>query len=117
MASDKEKLIVGTTSVEEALKTFSNKSNENKELLERTNKIISFIDLIVQRRKALGLTQRDLAGLTNIKQPMIARIEKCECMPRLDTLIRILDCLNLNLVLSEKVSLKESGNNSSFVIK
>ncbi len=97
-----KKNVIGTISVKEALKTFSNKSNENKELLERTNKIISFIDLIVQRRKALGLTQRDLASLTNIKQPMIARIEKRECMPRLDTLIRILDCLNLDIHLIEK---------------
>lgn len=102
MNKKSKKKVIGVTSVEGALNTFSNKSNENKELLERTNIIISFIDLIVQRRKALGLTQRDLASLTKIKQPMIARIEKCECMPRLDTLIRILDCLNLDIHLIEK---------------
>lgn len=102
MTNKIKKKVIGTISAKAALKTFSNKSNENKELLERTNKIISFIDLIVQRRKALGLTQRDLASLTNIKQPMIVRIEKCECMPRLDTLIRILDCLNLDIHLIEK---------------
>ena len=95
------KKIKGTTFIEEALNTFSNKCNENKELIERTKKITSLIDLIVERRKALGLIQRDLATLTKFKQPMIARIEKCECMPRLDTLIRILDWRNLDIHLIE----------------
>ena len=117
MARNEEKLIIGTTSIEESLNAFSNKSSENKELIDRTNRIISLVDVIIERRKALGLTQRDLAALTNIKQPMIARIERLECMPRLDTLIRILDSLKLNLTFSETVSLKESSNNPSFVVK
>ena len=47
------------------------------------------------------MSQRELAKKTCIKQPMIARIEKLESIPRLDTLIKILDALDLNICLKD----------------
>jgi predicted transcriptional regulator len=41
---------------------------------------------LIAMRKELGLTQRDLAEKTGIKQPQIARIESGKQSPRLDTL-------------------------------
>lgn len=41
------------------------------------------------RREQLKLSQRKLAELSGIKQPMIARIERLKTIPKLDTFIRI----------------------------
>jgi transcriptional regulator with XRE-family HTH domain len=43
-----------------------------------------------QARRRSGLTQRQLATLTGIAQPTIARIETGESVPRVDTLDRLL---------------------------
>ncbi len=62
------------------------------------NKQISNIIVkIIEKRLFLKMSQRELAKKTGIKQPMIARIEKLESIPRLDTLIKILDALDLNI--------------------
>ena len=43
-----------------------------------------------QARRAAGLTQRQLATLTGLKQPAIARIESGAVIPRVDTLDMLL---------------------------
>jgi transcriptional regulator with XRE-family HTH domain len=42
--------------------------------------------LLILMRKASGLTQQELADLTGIKQPQLARLETGRHLPRLDTL-------------------------------
>jgi transcriptional regulator with XRE-family HTH domain len=44
-----------------------------------------------QARRRSDLTQRQLAALTGIAQPTIARIESGESVPRVDTLDRLLE--------------------------
>lgn len=46
------------------------------------------------------MSQRDLAKKTGIKQPMIARIENFDTIPRLDTLVKISRALELKIELS-----------------
>ncbi len=53
------------------------------------------IQKIVNKRKKLNITQQELAKLTGLKQPAIARIEKQVNSPTLSTLITIIDELNL----------------------
>lgn len=53
------------------------------------------IQKIVNKRKNLNITQQELAKLTGLKQPAIARIEKQVNSPTLSTLITIIDELNL----------------------
>ena len=48
---------------------------------------------IAQLRERRGMSQRDLARMTGIKQPQIARLEKGEQLPTLDTLGRLLSAL------------------------
>ena len=43
-----------------------------------------------EARRARGLTQRELADLSGIAQPMIARLERGVGSPRVDTLERLL---------------------------
>jgi predicted transcriptional regulator len=47
-----------------------------------------------ERRKALDLTQSELAELADVSQPLIARIEGGDVDPRLSTLRRIVEALD-----------------------
>jgi transcriptional regulator with XRE-family HTH domain len=54
---------------------------------------------VVQLRERRGMSQRDLARETGIKQPQIARLEKGDQMPTLDTLWRLLNVLGARVEL------------------
>jgi transcriptional regulator with XRE-family HTH domain len=55
-------------------------------------------DRVVERRNELGLSQQQLATLTSTTQSAIARLEKGGRPPRIDTLLRIADALDCDLV-------------------
>lgn len=50
----------------------------------------ALIGKIIEAREEKGLTQRELAELSGIKQPAIARLESGAAVPKIDTLIRLL---------------------------
>ncbi len=52
---------------------------------------------VVERRKAWGLSQSDLARLCNTTQSAIARLERGLRPPRVDTLLRIASVLDCEL--------------------
>lgn len=52
---------------------------------------------LITRRINLNMSQRDLAKRTGIKQPMIARIEKFDSIPRLDTIVKIAYALGMTI--------------------
>lgn len=73
--------------------------------LEETPKSVLssvLIKSIVDARKKEGLTQSDLADLTDLKQPAIAKIEKGNSDPRLSTILAIVDKLGYSLELVAK---------------
>ena len=76
-------------------------TNEDKELFKYSNMVNEIIVQLISRRLDLKLSQRDLSEKTGIKQPMIARIEKFESVPRLDTIVRIATALGLKMTFSE----------------
>lgn len=76
-------------------------TNEDKELFKYSNIVNEIIVQLISRRLDLKLSQRDLSEKTGIKQPMIARIEKFESVPRLDTLVRIATALGLKITFNE----------------
>jgi len=55
--------------------------------------------MIARLREKRGWSQRELAKVTGIKQPQIARIEKGGQMPTLDTLWRLADALKAKVVI------------------
>jgi transcriptional regulator with XRE-family HTH domain len=52
---------------------------------------------VVERRKALGLSQAELAARCDTTQSAIARLESGGRPPRIDTLLRIADALECEL--------------------
>ena len=48
-------------------------------------------------RRRAGLSQRELAGLTGVAQPTIARVERGVEVPRVDTLARLLSACGESL--------------------
>lgn len=73
-----------------------NGENEIAEI-EALSQIIS---TIIERRNALGISQRELAAVCNMPQSSVARIESYKTVPKLDTLIKITKSLGLNLIIS-----------------
>ncbi|HEU5216073.1 MAG TPA: helix-turn-helix transcriptional regulator [Gaiellaceae bacterium] len=55
-------------------------------------------DSVAERRGAKGLSQRQLAELCGTTQSAIARLERGGRPPRIDTLLRIADALECELI-------------------
>ena len=51
---------------------------------------VAIIGELIAARQEQGISQRDLEGLSGIKQPAIARMESGASSPTLDTLIKVL---------------------------
>ncbi len=81
-----------------------NLNKENEKYFEISNIVAEIVARLVSKRLELGVSQRELAKRTDIKQPMIARIEKFESIPRLDTLVKIALALDLKINLENKIN-------------
>jgi predicted transcriptional regulator len=55
-------------------------------------------DRVAEQRAAKGLSQRQLAELVGTTQSAIARLERGGRPPRIDTLLRIADALDCDLI-------------------
>ena len=51
---------------------------------------VELISTLIDARKAKGLSQQQLADLTGVKQPAIARLENGNISPSIDTLNKLL---------------------------
>lgn len=66
-----------------------------------SNQIVSLIMELVDEREANNLSQRDLAENMGIKQPALARFERIDVIPRLDTFLRLANALNFEIALKK----------------
>ncbi len=57
---------------------------------ERINFEVSLIGKMIQAREEKGLSQRELAEMSGLKQPAIARLESLKATPQIDTLFKVL---------------------------
>jgi DNA-binding XRE family transcriptional regulator len=62
---------------------------------------IELIGKMIELRKKKGLSQRELADLSGLKQPAIARIESFQSTPQIDTLIKALRPLGYTISLTK----------------
>ena len=82
-------------------KNFDEMFNDNDYVSEEDREIINLevklIGKMIEAREKQGLTQRDLAKISGVKQPSIARIESLRSTPQLDTLLKVLIPLGYSL--------------------
>jgi ribosome-binding protein aMBF1 (putative translation factor) len=64
---------------------------------------------VVERRRALDLSQRELADICGTTQSAIARLERGRRPPRVDTLMRIAGALDCELVVELRARTKREG--------
>lgn len=76
------------------VKTISEDECRRMEEIEEVSAIVS---AIIKRRQELGISQRTLAEQCGIPQSSIARIETFKTTPKLDTLVKLMQALNLRL--------------------
>ena len=55
--------------------------------IEEAEQLAYIISTIIDRRKKLGLSQRDLAKMCNVPQPSIGRIESCKTIPNIKSFL------------------------------
>ena len=59
----------------------------------------ALITALVRARQEQGLSQRQLEEISGVKQPQIARMEKGDANPQLDTLLKVLAALGKTLAI------------------
>ena len=74
--------------------------SESKKDIEEIESIAAIVGAVIEQRKAMGITQRELATLCGIPQSSVARIESYKTTPNLDTLLKIMRPLGLKLTVS-----------------
>ncbi len=70
------------------------------------------IDALVVAREKAGMTQRQLAEASGLKQSVVARLEKAVHSPQIGTLIRVLEPLGYTLSIVPKDSHPQSPKDS-----
>ena len=80
--------------MEKVIDTFSDYMNDETRVSpverERINFEIALIGKMIEARKEKGLSQRELAEISGVKQPAIARLESLKTTPQIDTLFKVL---------------------------
>lgn len=69
----------------------------SKQKIKEYNVEANFLSNLIELRNDNKITQKQLEELSGIKQPMIARIENGDSIPRVDTLLRLLEPMGLTL--------------------
>jgi len=67
-------------------------------------------DQVAEQRRAHGLSQKELAELTGTTQSAIARLESGGRPPRIDTLLRIAEALDCELVIELRPRTRPKGS-------
>ena len=64
---------------------------------ERINFEVALIGKMIEAREEKGLSQRELAEISGVKQPAIARLESMRSTPQIDTLFKVLHPLGYTI--------------------
>ena len=75
-----------------------NKTKESDHRINKQNLIRQeIIKQYIACRKIRNLTQKDLACAMGIKRPNISRFETGQCNPTLDLLVKMAECMDLEI--------------------
>ncbi len=90
----------------ESFTTLSDYLNDESRLSAAEKAEIEFeselIGMLIAAREEKGLSQRDLAEITGVRQPAIARLESMRSTPQISTLFKLLSPLGYTLSIVPK---------------
>lgn len=69
------------------------------EELAESNLRVALITELIRARQEQGISQRQLGEMSGVKQAQIARMERCDANPQLNTLLRVLVPLGKTLAI------------------
>ena len=72
-------------------------SEEERRNMEEIEEVADIVSSIIRRRQELGISQRMLAERCGLPQSSVARIETLKTTPKLDTLVKLMQAINLKL--------------------
>ena len=70
---------------------------ESRQSMEEIEEIAAIVSSMIERRTALGISQRTLAQRCGLPQSSVARIESFKTTPKIDTLVKLMQPLGLKL--------------------
>lgn len=77
-------------------------SSENeKQFFETAEETARIVNELAEERSRKGISQRQLAEMSGLKQSAIARMESLQSTPRLDTLVRVANALEVKLEITK----------------
>ena len=101
-------------SMETVFDNISVDDQNKKAIIDDATEVARIVGELSKARIDRGLTQRDLAKLTGLKQSAIARFETLQAIPRIDTMVRIARALNISISL-ESISMNKASSKSVYV--
>ena len=69
------------------------------EEIAESNMRVALITELIKARQEQGISQRQLEALSGVKQPQIARMERGDANPQLDTILKVLAPLGKTLAI------------------
>lgn len=75
------------------------KEHFTAEEIAESNMRVALITELVKARQEQGISQRQLEEMSGVKQPQIARMERGDANPQLDTLLKVLVPLGKTLAI------------------
>lgn len=69
------------------------------EEIAESNLRVALIGELIKARKEKGISQKDLEIMSGVKQPIIARMEKGNSNPQLETILKVLAPLGKTLAI------------------
>lgn len=101
---------------DEVWENLKTEDESSKKVFEAAELTADVINSIVRARIKKGWSQRDLARECGMKQAAIARIEKLQVIPRLDTVARLAACVGVRLAAETEVEETIEKNSEPVVI-
>lgn len=86
----------------DALDQIKEQGEKERQTVETAIQVSEIIHRVTEARIRKGLTQRDLAEKCGLMQSAIARIETLSTIPRINTLVRIAEALDVEIRAEDK---------------
>ena len=77
------------------------KRSDDSLFFETADQVALLINVLSEKRVQLGLTRKQVAEKTGLKQSAIARMERLQSIPRLDTVVRVAQALGVSLMVAQ----------------